>query len=306
VNIAFSAILIFSLLLPGLIFLSAYQNGLKSWISPDGGDSLARNIAGSLIASIFLHWIWIALAGRLGYSIDFQSALVFLTGYSDGKSDLFVSAIQSAARSVPQISLYYLTLYFFAVVLGFFSHWVVTWFEIDGVVPVLRQSNHWSYILSGRLSCFRECSQGFGGKPVGGVLVSAVVRHSEVSYLYRGLLVDWVCRSNGELDRIILESAHRRRLDKDRDSRQAVPSPGCQLKGDDRFYSIEGSYFILSYSDICTINFQYLPKVQFKSARRRSPANWWEFRRMVWSSYLKKLAKWRGFLKKTLPLRLRE
>ncbi len=296
-NIAFSAVIIFALLLPGLIFLSAYQNGIKSWISPDGGDSLARDIAGALIVSIVLHSAWIGLASKVGYTIDFQSVLVFLTGYSEEKASLFANAIQSAAKSSQLLAIYFLTLYFGAAASGFLFHSVVVWFGLDGIIPLLRLRNHWSYLLSGRLSCFSELAQEFGGRPVYGVFATAVVRHEEGSYLYRGLIVDWVCRSNGELDRIIIEGAHRRRLDDDRKPRRTRLPSDYYLREDKRYYWIEGNYFTLRYSEISTLNLEYIPDFQFKPVSRRFPMNWWDFRRVLWINYLKRLARWRSFVR---------
>ncbi len=296
-NIAFSAVLIFALLLPGLIFLSAYQNGIRSWINPDGGDSLAREIAGALIVSILLHSAWIGLASKIGYTIDFQSVLVFLTGYSEEKAGLYANAIQSAAKSSPQLAVYFLSLYIVAVILGFLFHSVVWWFELDGLIPLLRFRNHWSYLLSGRLSCFGDLEQKFGGRPVYGVFATAIVKHPEGSFLYRGLIVDWVCHSNGELDRIIIRGAHRRRLDDDRKPRRTRLESDYYLKADKRYYWIEGSYFTLRYSEMSTLNLEYIPDFQLKPVRRRFPMNWWDFRRLLWINYLKWLASWRSFIK---------
>jgi hypothetical protein len=297
-NIAFSAILAFALLLPGLIYLSAYQNGIRSWISLDGGNSLARNIAGALIASLLLHYAWIGVAARLGYAIDFQALLIFLTGYSEEKSLLFANAIKSAASSSQQIAWYFLTLYLAAAILGFFSNLIVAWLGLDGLIPLLRQRNHWSYLLSGRLSCFAELEQDFGGRPVYGVFATAIVRHEEGSFLYRGLIVDWVCRSNGELDRIILEAVRRRKLDDDRKPRRMRSPSDYHLRLDKRYYEVEGNYFALRYSEISTLNLEYVPDFRFRRARRRFPVNWWEFRRLIWFNYLKLLARWRFLLKR--------
>lgn len=257
-NLAFSALLIFSLLLPGLIFLRAYQNGFNSWVSPDGGDSLGRDIAGALIISAVFHLAWIGLAAKLGYTIDFESALVFLTGYSEEKSGLFTKAIETAARSGQRIALYFLTLYFAAAALGFFVNWLVVRYNLDGHVPPLRFSNHWSYLLSGRLSGFSELQQDFDGQPVSGVFAAAVVKHEEGSYLYRGLIVDWVCRSNGDLDRIIIEVTRRRKLDNDRKYRRVRDPFDYHLSADRRYYPIQGNYFTIRYSDMITLNIEYV------------------------------------------------
>lgn len=257
-NIAFSAVLIFTLLLPGLIFLSAYQNGIGSWVSPDGGDSLGGNIASALISSAALHLVWTGLVARLGHPVDFQSVLVLLTGYSDEKSHLFASAIESAARSGQQAAFYFLTLYLAAAALGFFAHWIVIRYGFDANMPILRFRNHWTYLLSGRLSCFSELQQNFDGQPVSGVFATAVIRHEEGSYLYRGLVVDWVCKSNGELDRIIIEYTQRRRLDNDRRPRRIRAPSDHYLRMDKRYYSLHGNYCAMKYSDMITLNIEYV------------------------------------------------
>lgn len=247
-----------------------------------------------------LHYAWVSLASHFRYSVDFRSLLVFLTGYSEEKSDLFAEAIQSAARSSQQIAWYFLTLYLASATLGFVSNIVVAWFGLDGAIPLLRQRNHWSYLLSGRLSCFTELEQDFGGRPVYGVFATAIVRCEEGSYLYRGLIVDWVCRSNGELDRIIMEAVRRRKLADDRKPWRMRSPSDYHLRFDKRYYEVDGDYFTLQYSDISTLNIEYVPDFRLRQVRRRFPMNWWEFRRVFRRKYLKGLGIWRFFVKRRI------
>jgi hypothetical protein len=91
---------------------------------------------------------------------------------------------------------------------------------------------------------------------IDGVYLSAAVDQGPESLLYRGVVTDFWFDRNGNLDRILLTLAHRRRLSEDKE----MPSNGdtsSTTLPDERYYDIEGDYFLLRYSETKTINLDY-------------------------------------------------
>lgn len=66
-----------------------------------------------------------------------------------------------------------------------------------------------------------------------------------------GLIADFFFDKSGELDRVLLRLVERRRLSNDE-------RPSEEMDSDDRYYYIEGDYFVLRYSEMCTINIDYM------------------------------------------------
>jgi hypothetical protein len=66
-----------------------------------------------------------------------------------------------------------------------------------------------------------------------------------------GIIADFFFDHSGSLDRVLLRSVERRKLSED-------IKPGKAIDSDDRYYEIEGDYFILRYSEMSTINIDYI------------------------------------------------
>ena len=89
------------------------------------------------------------------------------------------------------------------------------------------------------------------------IRVSAVVEVAGQAVLCRGTLDDWFVNSdNGQLDRLVLSAATRRPFAKDKQT---------DGDGDERFYKIDGDYFVLRFESVISLNVQY---VKFKESQR--------------------------------------
>lgn len=72
--------------------------------------------------------------------------------------------------------------------------------------------------------------------------------------LYRGTLEEWfVNPDDGQLDRIVLSAASRRPFDRDKVDAQDEA---------ERFYPIDGDYFVLRYEHMLSVNVQYIRIVE--------------------------------------------
>lgn len=254
-NLAFPALLIFVLVLPGVILRYTYARGTWKWNSATSIQSLGDEIAYSVVIAGALHLLWGAIVSPF-VSIDLQSVLTLLAGTGAGTRDDFQAAISSATSHPYKVAWYFLSLYGASACLGYGAHSLVRWRHWDRKTRLLRFKNDWHYLLSGEILEFAELPYEAG--KLDGVYLSAVVKHGGGDYLYRGIVADWTLDQGGELDRILLRLAHRRKLLEDREPGQERDPKDVNYERDSRYYDIEGQYFVLRYSETTTVNIEYL------------------------------------------------
>lgn len=90
---------------------------------------------------------------------------------------------------------------------------------------------------------------------IDGAMIAAVVEFKEGSYLYTGVLDGYEVSAEGQLDRLLLVQAQRRKLERDR-TYDAETGAFVDDKG--RFYPIAGDVFVLRYDEVKTLNVTYL------------------------------------------------
>lgn len=81
------------------------------------------------------------------------------------------------------------------------------------------------------------------------ILASAIVEVGKEAFLYSGVVEHYYVSEDGELDRLVPSGASRRPISADKES----PSQSRE----DRFYSIDGDFFVLRFSEAVTLNIQY-------------------------------------------------
>ena len=85
------------------------------------------------------------------------------------------------------------------------------------------------------------------------IVISTIVEVAKEAVLYVGVLDDFYFDSNGQLDRLILQNVMRRPIARDKPG--VDDSDALQV---DRFYPIDGDNFVIRYSEMVTLNVQYL------------------------------------------------
>ena len=253
-NLAFPALLVLLLVLPGSIFRYTYARGTWGWSSPTSFRSISDELAYSVVLAVGLHCLAIVGVGLLGFRVDFASVVALLIGDFGPSGKQYGRAIESVAMYPGRIALYFLGISFGASAAGHIAHKVVRALRLDHRTRIFRFRNEWFYLLSGEVMQFAESADDI--REIAGVYLSAVVDHSKESYLYRGIVADWSFDPQGQLDAITLRMAHRRPLSKDREKPDAR-IPGELFDGDDRYYDIHGDRFVLRYSQIRTLNLDY-------------------------------------------------
>jgi hypothetical protein len=253
-NIAFPALLIALLILPGAIFRYGYARGSWGWTSPISFRSISDELAYSAVFAVGLHFLWQLLSRIFGYSADFRSLVALLSGSFGLHGERYEQAIRSIADHPTAIAIYFLSLACGSAAMGRASHRLVRATRLDLSTQIFRFRNEWHYLLTGEVLSFKEVS--LESREVDGVYLSAVVDHSKDTYLYRGIVEDWSFDQNGRLETIRLRLTHRRLLSQDR-SQAHTEGTGAEIPPDARYYKIHGDLFVLRYSEIKTLNLDY-------------------------------------------------
>lgn len=258
-SIAFQALVLLILALPGIIFLRCHAP------VPQFREKTAivdEFISGLLITG-FLHAFFAAMVNWLisyrGIQIDFDSVLMLSIGQFGANNSRFNQALNAVTHYPTLIFWYFALIYLLAGIsgrtcrvwserveaskrrkpkgdkrsrpLGIHENlgWFLTSFIEDG--PNVRRWREWT----------EQCVNPSEYEAVR--LFSVVVTHGSVPYLYFGRLEDdgIVFDESGNPSRFKMIEAHRRRLDDE----------------DGPFVSIEGDHLIIQLEEIKTLNFWF-------------------------------------------------
>lgn len=257
-NVAFQALLLFILILPGLLLRSKYNGRIaKELVLPQNYTPFSREAIIILISAVLLNFLWILIANSIGhwfgFNVDLNSVMYLLMGdYRDPK--LQELAIHAVTNQPIKVAIYFLTLYFFSMYLGYKLHTVIRKNGLDKKYKLFRFNNQWHYLLTGEIMEFPDMND--NPTEVDFVSVSAVVD----SYLYIGNVADYELDGQGKLARLTLKETYRRMLSDDADGDDVQ----IDLENDPRYYRIKGDFFIIDCENTRNINidYWYLPEEQ--------------------------------------------
>lgn len=244
-NLAFPALFLLIVLLPGLIFRRVYNRGPAAPPPASLGDEIAR----SPIPAGVLHLVWGCLGKLIGHPVDIKSALALGLGNFGDHGSFFDEALDSVANHSVEVSLYFLSIYCAAALIGYVCHWIVWDHRLDLKFWFLRSSDYWYYFFRGEPPAPKPAS------PIEGIRVSAVVSDGTEMLIYRGIFHHYTGRG-GQLDEIWLLSAERRPLSGDK--------PEDPLT--EKYYRIPGDVLVLKASEVKTINLKYIDRASIASA----------------------------------------
>ncbi|MET0090378.1 MAG: hypothetical protein ABW068_10230 [Candidatus Thiodiazotropha sp.] len=234
-NLAFPALLTFLLILPGFIFRAAYTRSERTQL--DNRPFTSETVK-SLILATLLHTLWLWAAKALfSVKLDYQG---FLTIYTSAHGALLDGTINSAAHHMPQIIFYLMSLYICAYLMGRSLQKLVLRLKLDRhplLSDLFRFDTPWFYLFKG----YNE-----EGEEAHFVKLAVTINQGGATYLYYGILEDFFLTDAGHLDRLVLSSVVRRRLEADEEDAEQA-----------RFYEIAGDRFVLKYTDITSLNIEY-------------------------------------------------
>jgi hypothetical protein len=255
VNVAFSALLVFLLLLPGFLFRTYFKRAEKVVldVKPFGQAAIDAFLTAIVLD---LLWYWLTVLAT-GTRVDFRALLTLVAGE---KSMDLEGAIAKLASDPWHPGLFFGSLYAFAIAAAFLLRRIVTRWRLDRrgapLANFLRFDTPWYYLFTGY---DRDTEPN-------GVAIGAVVSLGGTAYLYTGVLVEYFLDDQGQLNRLVLASAARRQLSEDAQDdatltggwEPAEALGAAPTAAEERFYPIEGDYFVLRYAEVVTLNVRYL------------------------------------------------
>lgn len=242
-NVAFPTLILFLVLLPGFLLRNGLKRAERSSVdfSPFG-----QVVATAVLWAIIAHIAWVGLSYCFFSRIFEPSVLMHLLSSVPASQ---TKAAQIVGEQFTWIAFYFVSLFAASTILPIFARRAISAYRLD------RADSRWSgifrfhdapwyYLLSG--VDFPEEEQ------PDLVFISAIVEVAKEAVLYVGVLDDFYFDSDGQLDRLILQNVSRRPLARDKASTQ---TDGADKE---RFYPIDGDYFVLRYSEAVTLNVQYV------------------------------------------------
>lgn len=253
-NMAFPALCIVLIVLPGIIFRRAFTRGavpvfpgLKGATAnklPTSNAPLTEEVSASLVMAMLLHTLWLSLCAGLDRIFpcwhvepNYQYLLYVLFGDLSVSQDLYKQTLEYVAKRHDYIAAYFLGLYGVSWLLGTGLLRGVRLTGLDRRFTFFRLKNDWFYFLRGEMFDFYEFRDFFKvSHKITGTYVSVVVSQSDGDFLYKGFLWDFYLDRNGELDRLLLHNVIRRKFTPGEQSgltdRSGSPSPLAELARD--------------------------------------------------------------------------
>ncbi|QGZ64291.1 hypothetical protein [Paraburkholderia acidisoli] len=246
-NVAFPALFIFLVVLPGFLFRQFFQrNEVRTF---DHAPFSAVVLKAVLCAFVFDAAGAVA-AHVAGYEIELGDIVRLLVGGPASLDDLNGRLAWLNAHPLAG-SGYFVFTNGLALVAAFVWRGAVQRWQLDRsghrLARLTRGDAPWYYLFAG-LDHPKEDA-------IDGAMIAAVVEFREGTFLFTGILDDYEVNADGQLDRLMLIQAQRRRLESDR----KYDAASDQFIDDaTRFYPIAGDVFVLRYDELKTLNVTYL------------------------------------------------
>ncbi|MBS0351200.1 MAG: hypothetical protein JSR33_08460, partial [Proteobacteria bacterium] len=161
------------------------------------------------MVTIILHTLGLwALINIFHYSLDGWQLLLILISGGSGKE--FTAAVASVtAHHLFLISSYLLIIYAVAYLCGKALRFLINRFQLDKF-SVFEIDSPWYYLF--------KSYDWQDGKP-SGVRIAATLEMGGKCFLYVGILETFFLTAEGNIDRLVLTNAMRRKITKDKDSK---------------------------------------------------------------------------------------
>lgn len=250
-TIAFHAVLLIILYLPGALFFLGYWGRLSREKLPVLSPSLTGQAAFALIAAIILHTLSLSILYGLSSFNWFHyepapAQILNLLGAAPSPTSSASTAIILFTKNLRCHAVYMITIMVTAFFIGAATHYAIRSTKLDHKFLFLRFSNKWHYILSGESASFPQYADKYPNGIVD-VWLTAVVVVDKIPFIYTGSVEDWWFAENGELDTIVLTYA----------SREAFPM-SAQAAEESEPIALPGDFFYLKYQTAQNLYVRYL------------------------------------------------
>lgn len=256
-NIAFSTLVIFLLVLPGVLFRYAYRKGF--WRSPVQLGTLPEEISSGILFALIIQLIGVAVVRyAIGWHIGFDALLMLLTGWApvgEAQTAEYIASVSEFPFRILSYLLLSNLVFYFA---GYGCHKLVRSLKIDLRFDSFRFNNEWYYLFSGEARVFdyavpertfSSIKQVLEEESIDLVYLTCQVETGGTAWLYYGILSDYLFDKKGNLDLLILQAAHRKKLSE---------VPHQPKEAEPPLQNIRGHYFVLRYPEVRNLNIEYI------------------------------------------------
>lgn len=291
-SIAFPALVITILILPGILFFYTYRRGYGP--SPVVLQSVQSEIIHGILFSMPINLLAIGVIDVLPFpDVDFDTVTALLTGWHSSGAVGVEENIRALSRNAGLILLFVFLTNAFSIVAGYLLHLWVRYYRLDLRIDFLRFSNEWRYLFSGEeyvINILREekekealqqKQETFDDDPLAGALarrrvtvpkwripadeikakeaeidlhVAAVaIQQGADVYIYRGVLDQYFFDKKGALKKIVIMYPQRRNI---KDDPENTDAEGRAIENGG-FYDIDGHYFVIEYDRVLNLNLYY-------------------------------------------------
>ncbi len=245
-SLAFSTIVLFILLLPGIAFRRLYysEEFSQQYFRENFFLVFTATVVPSLVFQLAGYWI----ASWFSPPAD----LTVLAGLVSGGEEA-IAALGNVERHLGRIVCHQAVVIGLAGLLGYQSRKAIRALKWDRKYKLFRYQNSWHYILRGEIFDFPRADIDLlhdRVEEIEIVFVSAIQDTAAGTYLYDGILVDYQLTRSGGLLTLSLKAAKRRNLQDD------APT-GTPNDPDERYYPIRGNLLMLKYAELKNLNFTY-------------------------------------------------
>jgi hypothetical protein len=245
VNLAFQALVIFAVVLPGIILKRTYRDGFF-WNRPRDRSAITEEVAYSLVLACALHAAYVPLVSRWS-PIDLRAVTVLLLGQYGKDSELLPRTVDALTAHPGRILLYFAVLYAASAALGLAAHAAVRRLKWDLRYRAFRFSHQWHYLLRGDIASFPESNVAVQGFDF--ISLAGIVDTGAGTFLYVGVLDAFYFDNSGALDLLVLTGATRRRVDvKETNERDGEPP----------YVFIDAEYLYLKYAEMKNVSIRYV------------------------------------------------
>jgi hypothetical protein len=246
-NVAFPALFLFLVVLPGFLFRQFFQ---RNEVRNFDHTPFSAAVLKALLCAAAFNLFGGLVAYASGYEIRLGDVIRLLVGGASALKDLEARLDWFNMHPITGVG-YFALVNAAALISAFTWRAIVQQYELDRqgnwFSKFVRSDAPWYYLFSG-LDHPKEDA-------IDGALIAAVVEFKEGSFLYTGILDDYEVNAEGQLDRIMLVQAQRRKLEDDRHFDPAIEQ---FVDRQSRFYPIAGDVFVLRYAEVKTFNVTYL------------------------------------------------
>lgn len=230
-GVAFSTLVIYLLVLPGILFQRAYSGG-GIWFTgkgllsdkkgaaghprhPSSARGFAEEIFKSVLTTCALHLIWGSIFVGTMHALHHPANVALFFETLAGTDGGALVRLLFGGGNTPLTIAYMASLYIAAPLMGRFSLGRVREYRLDLKSKAFRFNDNWYYLFRGEVYGLIEN----GGSPEIPILDhthgSFVVGHGDNYYEYAGVIEDWALSSQGDLERIMLSAVTRAPLKPD-------------------------------------------------------------------------------------------